>query len=379
MTDLSPPALQPAIDQLLSSGKLGVVLLDKRRQVEACFGVLATWVPLDCDACEAMPFLIGYEDMLDAVSRGEEKGFDLPNLGLIDAKGPPSNVLSIQAFPKKGEHGVVLYIQDATDMATLEQRVLQQRNELALAERALRQATLEAEAASRTKSAFLANVSHELRTPLNVIIGNAEILSSGAERDHPREDFALYVKDIYDNGHYLMDLINDLLDLSKAEAGRMDLVEEEVDLADLVAETLALAKALPFAKRLSFVQRMESPPILLHADRRRLKQVMLNLLSNASKFTPDGGEIIVHAHTGDDGLVLKVKDNGIGIAVQDLARLNEPFVQLTSSGNSIGGTGLGLHLVKTMVKLHQGHVEIESVPKAGTCVTLTFPMARVVR
>jgi signal transduction histidine kinase len=370
-------SLGSAIERLIDAGALGIVLLDSKLRVVARHGTLVEWVPLDLAVGEALPFLVGYEDVLEAVGRGRDESFHLAKIRLSGVERGETSVYSIHAFASVETDGVLLLFQDATEVAMLEQRVLQQRNELALTQKALNRAKLDAESANRAKSAFLANVSHELRTPLNVIIGDAEILRDQTPAGMDSAELETYLSDIHDSGLFLLELINDLLDLSKAEAGRMELIEEAVDVGDLIAEAVAMAEALPYAKGLEFTQVVEPAHITLLADGRRLKQVLLNLLSNAAKFTPEGGRVTVEASVGDGHFTIWVSDTGSGIAAEDLERLTEPFVQLARSADGPAGTGLGLHLVKTFVELHGGQISMASEPGGGTTVTLRFPPERL--
>jgi signal transduction histidine kinase len=372
------PAMELAVERLLASGMLGIVVLDSGQRTVTRHGTLVDWVPLDCIVSEALPFLVGYENVLDAVSSGREDSLHLPKIGLAGDGGNLSSVFSVHAYPIGHGEGVLLLFHNVTEVAALEQRVLQHRNELALTEQALRRAKLEAELANRAKSAFLANVSHELRTPLNVIIGNAEILSGLDLSNLEPGEREGYVLDIHDSGIYLLDMINDLLDLSKAEAGRIELIEEEVDLARIVDEALSMVSIQPYATGLTFKQEIEPQPLALFADGRRVKQILLNLLTNAAKFTAAGGFVTVRAFRNQDrALAIQVIDTGIGIAQEDLAKLTEPFVQVVQADGSRRGTGLGLHLVRTLVELHGGTLALESVPGTGTTFTVSLPPERL--
>jgi PAS domain S-box-containing protein len=244
----------------------------------------------------------------------------------------------------------------------------------------LRRAKDEAEAANRTKSAFLANMSHELRTPLNAIIGFAEIMRDellgplGA--DHYRE----YAADIHQSGKHLLDLINDILDLSKVEAGRLELHEEDCDVPELLAASLRLMNERAHASDLRIEQRFPVRLPLLRADARSLKQILLNLVSNAIKFTPSGGRIVISAEAGPDAFRLTIADSGIGMTVDGVRKALEAFGQVDSSlSRRYEGTGLGLPLTRALVELHGGRLEIESALGEGTRVTAAFPGARIIR
>jgi signal transduction histidine kinase len=244
---------------------------------------------------------------------------------------------------------------------------------------ALRQAKEQAEAANGAKSEFLANMSHELRTPLHAIIGFAELI-----RDHPFDPkdarCADYARDIHASGRHLLDLINDVLDMSKIEMGHYTLNEENVDLQDVVRACANMLALRAMEGRVA-VSRGEFACVHLRADRRALKQVMLNLLTNAVKFTPPGGRVRVGASLATDGgLVAVVADTGVGIGEAALPNLCEPFYQAdASSSRSHGGTGLGLAICNKLVKLHGGSLRIESQRGLGTVVSVRFPRERVVR
>ena len=369
-----------ALRHLMESGILGIVLLDLDCTVVGRFGRLVDWVDEACGAPEAIPFLVGYEDVLARLSRGEQDSFFLPNVTWWDGSRAQSRVYSVNAFADGDGASITLLFQDSTKIADLEQRVLQQRNLLALAQEELQRQTDRAQAANRAKSAFLANISHELRTPLNVIIGNAEILRDQDTATLTPDQVGTYLADIQDCGTYLLELINDLLDLSKAEAGKLDLEEDQVPLSDVIEDCRNVTAALPFAKGLAFQVEVAPPRAVLLADRRRVKQMLLNLLSNAAKFTPEGGRISITSELDDGGdLILRIVDTGIGIAAEDLEEITQPFVQVSGPGSGRHqGTGLGLHMVRTLIELHGGTMEIESRPDAGTSVSLRFPAARLV-
>ena len=235
-----------------------------------------------------------------------------------------------------------------------------------------------AETSNRLKSEFLANMSHELRTPLNAILGFSEMI--GAEIGgavFPRH--RAYANDIHSAGAHLLSLINDILDLSKAEAGKLELRCERVDIAELIEECVRLVRgrAAEHDLRIRLAMGALSP---LFVDRLRVKQILLNLLSNAIKFTPKGGQVSVDATCEADGqLVIHICDTGIGIAPDMIALAFEPFRQVDSIlSRKFEGTGLGLPLVKTFVELHGGNVTIESALGKGTTVTVRFPQSRYV-
>jgi len=244
----------------------------------------------------------------------------------------------------------------------------------------LRAAKEAAEAASRAKTAFLANISHELRTPLNAIIGFSELMLNGARGPIGNADYRGYLKDIFDAGTDLLRLINEILDLSKAEAGKLELLEDTVDVVSVVRAVTRLVGPKADAAGLTLETNLPDTPPLLFCDRLKVKQILLNLLSNAVKFTEAGGKITVTMGTDPErGLFFAVRDSGIGIAPEDIPRVLQPFVQVDSALNrSHNGTGLGLPLAAAMVELHGGKLAIESEPGQGTTATAFFPAVRIV-
>jgi PAS domain S-box-containing protein len=251
-------------------------------------------------------------------------------------------------------------------------------------ELALAQAKAKADEANQAKSNFLATVSHELRTPLNALIGFSDIMRNrlfGSLGDSRYEEYAA---DIHASAEHLLSLINDLLDASKAEAGRLGLAEEEVDPVEVIDAALRLSREQARQCGVGLHEppclepgRAELPRLL--ADRQRLTQILLNLLSNAIKFTPNGGRVDIDARVDDDGsFVLEVRDTGIGIAEADIPKVMTPFVQADSSlSRRFNGTGLGLPLSKWLAELHGGHLHLDSRLGGGTTATVRLPKARV--
>ncbi|MGY8664500.1 ATP-binding protein [Bradyrhizobium sp. UFLA05-109] len=248
-----------------------------------------------------------------------------------------------------------------------------QTNELAdLAEKYQREKT-RAEEANQTKSKFLANMSHELRTPLNAIIGFSEVMGSGMFGELGNEKYQEYCQDILTSGHYLLEVINDILDMSKIEAGRMKLDMEELDLSRTLAESLRVVSGRAEDKNLTLDADIENI-ISVVADRRATKQIIVNLLSNAVKFTPDGGRIVVRSRQLEDKVVLMIADTGIGIAPHSLTRLGRPFEQVESQlTKTYHGSGLGLAIARSLAQLHGGSMRLRSKIDVGTVVRVTLP------
>src|SRR5712675_1501642 len=230
-----------------------------------------------------------------------------------------------------------------------------------------------AEEANQTKSKFLANMSHELRTPLNAIIGFSEIMGSGMFGTLGSEKYQEYCHDILTSGHYLLEVINDILDMSKIEAGRMKLDMESLDLSKTLAESLRVVSGRADDKNLVVSADIEGT-ISVVADRRAIKQIIVNLLSNAVKFTPDGGKVTVRSRLLRDSIVLMIADTGIGIAPHSLARLGRPFEQVESQlTKTYHGSGLGLAIARSLTNLHGGSMRLRSRLGTGTVVCVSLP------
>jgi len=232
----------------------------------------------------------------------------------------------------------------------------------------------ELEAASRHKSEFLASMSHELRTPLNAIIGFSEVLVERMFGDLNAKQ-AEYLQDIHASGQHLLSLINDVLDLSKIEAGRMELEPEAVDLVELLDSALNLMSERAERQGLTLAADIETGIETWVVDGRKIKQVLLNLLSNAIKFTPGGGQVEVQVrHTPEGSLEISVTDTGIGIAVHDQASIFEEFQQAGGSFlRKSEGTGLGLAVARRFVELHGGRIDLHSVLGQGSTLSITLP------
>ena len=234
-----------------------------------------------------------------------------------------------------------------------------------------------AEAANRIKSTFLANMSHELRTPLNAILGFSEVIKSELFGPVGHTRYREYAEHVHNSGVHLLDLINDVLDLSKIDAGRMELKESDFAVADLVEEAVTMVRGKAQGHCSLSVEMARILPVI-HADKRLIKQVLLNLLSNAIKFTPDGGQVTIRAAQDGGGVILEVADTGIGMDEQELETAFSPYGQVDSKiARQHQGTGLGLPISRALAQMHGGTLTAQSIKGHGTALTLRLPVSRI--
>ena len=269
------------------------------------------------------------------------------------------------ASPAKGE---------AADIVAVTRDI----SERKMHERALIDARDQAEAANRAKSRFLANMSHELRTPLNAIIGFSEVMTQEMFGPVGSPRYLDYARVINESGGHLLELINGILDMSKIEAGKFELCEEIFDLDEVATQAVRFVKLQSDRKGVALKTTIAPDAKSMFADKRGVKQILVNLVTNGVKFTPRGGEVRVVATRDARGLVITVSDTGVGIGAADLKRLGQPFEQVEGEHvRSQEGTGLGLALVKALATLHGGEVRLDSMLGEGTAVTVTLPHAAV--
>ena len=269
-------------------------------------------------------------------------------------------------------------VQERTvELATANRELQVEIAERRRAEINLRSAKEQAEVANRAKSEFLAMVSHELKTPLNAIIGFSDILANQTLGPMGKSQYLEYASDIRDSGHYLLKIINDILDLSRIESGNLTLIEEQVDLVSVVQSAVRLIRPRAEGAGLTLETEFPAGMLIVTADARAMKQILVNLLSNAVKFTPKSGRVTVSATLEAGRPTITVTDTGIGIPAKDLGRVCEPFVQVdTSLARRFEGTGLGLTLTKRLVDLHGGELVLRSTIGTGTTVIVRLPEER---
>ena len=247
------------------------------------------------------------------------------------------------------------------------------------AELQLREAKLNAESANKVKTQFLANMSHELRTPLNAVLGFIDIMRLELYGPLGHDKYRDYSQDIHASATHLLTLISDILDVSKIEAGKMDLAEDRIILADLADSCYKLMRHRAGENGVALSTELPDDLPDLDGDEVRVKQIVLNLLTNAIKFTPKGGKVVLAMdRTPDNAIVIRTEDTGIGIAPNDMAQILEPFGQAGDANNTVAheGVGLGLYLVKVLAEMHDGEIDIVSTVGEGTVVTVRFPASR---
>jgi signal transduction histidine kinase len=300
-----------------------------------------------------------------------------PSVPIIVLSGLDDETAALAAL----QEGAQDYLVKGQGDGHLISRAVRYASERKRAEALLIESKESAEAASRAKSEFLANMSHELRTPLNAIIGFSEILQMETLGPLGHTSYADYVRDIHDSGVHLLNIINEILDLSKIEVGRLTLNDAPMDVVAVVVACLRIVRERASTAGIRLVDDVMQGLPHLHADERMIKQVLLNLLSNAIKFTLRGGSVTVTAGLDDlDALFIRVTDTGIGIAPGDIPKAMQPFMQIDNSlQRKYSGTGLGLPLAKSMTELHGGKLVLESTVDVGTTITVQFPAERTTR
>ena len=238
----------------------------------------------------------------------------------------------------------------------------------------LKSALAAADAASKVKSEFLSAMSHELRTPLNAVIGFSEVIANQVFGPLGNERYREYAESIRGSGTHLLGLINDVLDMSRLNAGELKLSREELRVGDLIAEAVGVITLQAEASDVSLIEDVEPWLPAIHVDRRRMRQVLVNLLTNAVKFTPSEGTVRISGHRRGDNVAIEITDTGIGMAAHEIPKALERFSQVDGSlARKYEGVGLGLPLAKHLTELHGGWLELQSEPGTGTTVTVILP------
>jgi len=338
----------------------------------------------------AMVRMLGFEDELELITRISNSANQLyvdpqRRQEFVDRATEKGAVTDFEAEVRRRDGATIWVsltaraVRDARGRVIAFQGTAQDVTDRHRAEEALRQAKEQADMANRAKSEFLANMTHELRTPLNAIIGFSEIIGNQGLGPISNPAYAEYAQDIHESGRMLLDLINDILDLSKIESGRKELNERTVDIPRVVRTSLRLVRERALKGGVTLQTDLAEPLPPVRADEVALKQILSNLLSNAVKFTPTGGIVTAGALVAEDGrLLLFVRDTGIGMRAEDIPKAMEPFRQIEGSlSRNAGGVGLGLPLVRALVDLHGGELVLESAPGEGTVARVLLPAERL--
>jgi cell cycle sensor histidine kinase DivJ len=352
--------------------------LDREGRPEAVFGTAPEGLDpeqltkglIEAASSEDRPAI--YAALCEALDHGAGEAVFRP-------AGAPERTFQL-ALRKRGDDGLSAVVHDITaatqrdaglqaEHGSHDDRVQAAEQRVAEAEAA----RAEAEASAAAKSRFLANMSHELRTPLNAIMGFSDIMRARMFGELTPK-YGEYAELIHESGGHLLDLINDVLDMSKIEAERYALTLETFDARDAITAAMRLVRLQADEAGIQLRALMPPEPLTVEADRRAVKQIVLNLVSNALKFTPSGGSVTVTARARGDDLEMVVADTGAGIAPEDLERLGRPYEQAGDAGRRAQGTGLGLSLVKALAGLHGGAMSIESAVGEGAAVTVRMPV-----
>jgi len=358
-------SLQP--DLLTETLGIVAVQLDDDLVVTEVHGVIEGLSPGD-DIRDSMPVLYGLEEAL----AGAEVDIAMP---LIQTGRNNDEPVSLHIRRDPVTKRLWLFRRDVSEESTIHRQLVQNHNSLSLAQAELVKARDAAREADRTKTAFLANVSHELRTPLHVIIGGASILSKTGDRRPDAEEVLEYAADIHESGILLLQLVDDLIDLSRSETGDLTLYEEPCDLCAIATGIVSLCRDLPEARGTRIDSAVPADRVGLTGDARRLKQVLLNLISNALKAVAGLADARIVITVDPNGPRLIVADNGPGMTAEELTIARQPFGQPRAAVRA-KGAGLGLAIVHRLVALHGGDLVIETAPNQGLKAVVTFDPAR---
>ena len=388
---------------ILENLACGLILLDSQQTILSLNHWMKSHSTLDATSYEGQNFFDIFPDMkntqldksIEAAIRYGIKSFLTPDINLnplplytseivgqtIGQNNPPlSHAITIIPMQQSSGKSLCLLQIEKLNNTVKNGLFYEQSLRLHTEAETIKQSTQSIEKANQAKSEFLALMSHELRTPLNAIIGFADILKDEILGPHSISQYQDYSKDISEAGNHLLKLINDILDISKIDSEKYSLHEEVVDVSEVVRSAGHVLQMQITQNNQNFSIAFPDDLPDLKVDSRSLKQMVINLLSNAVKFTPDGGSIKVDiSHTTQDGMVIAIIDNGVGVAPHEISHIMQPFTQSeTNTIHQQQGTGLGLTLVKKMVELHGGAIEMTSQIGLGTTVSLTFPNERVI-
>jgi signal transduction histidine kinase len=370
MDNETQQALLVGASQMIASGDITLVLVDATGHITAQEGALAKPDNLMKPVTEALPFLVGLEDQMAAVAKGKAPSICLPRLAVVQPSehGP---VTTVHLFAR-GRDRLGIVLQDISGLVHLERQVLQQRNELALAQSAMERATREAIDANSAKSEFLMRLSQELRTPLNAILGFTDLLTSSSTDPVSAEQRG-FLDDIAHSGRQVLAMVDDLLDLSRVEAGRLPIERQLIDLGLLAREVEELMEPSAHAQGIRYATNVPDG-IQFTGDPRLCRQILINLVRNAIKATQPGGTVTVSADLTGDWLEIVVADTGVGMSAEE-ARLALAAFGPMRVGAGIG-SGLGLPLTVRFVEAHGGTFALDSEPGVGTKARVSLPLRR---
>ncbi|MDY0871494.1 PAS domain S-box protein [Dongia rigui] len=377
-------ASEARLSAILDTAMVGILTVDHRFRIiafnaeaEVIFGYRADEVlgqPIDCLIPVSQRSV--HSRHVAAFAEGQSTHMAMRNWREVNGLRKDGSLVPLMAGLSKvtveGVTTMTVIFRDMTDISDAEREQVRLTNERALE-------LLKAETANLAKSKFLATMSHELRTPLNAIIGFSALMRSETFGPINNPTYSEYVADINTSGTHLLSLINDILDLSRIEAGRFEYELQPLDPTLLLHEAGSLLKSLAIEKSVELVDPDSAPLPSIHADRRATHQILTNIIGNAIKFTNAGGRVLLQAESADDGMVaLCVSDNGRGIPAEKIAELGQPFVQLGSAHTrDQGGTGLGLAICKSLARGMGGSISLESEVGQGTTVRLLLPRERL--
>jgi len=360
------------LDSIFENLPVGLLIKDQDHVIERANRTYLSWygVALEKMVGNRFDHIEGFQSDTDARIMNAQEDEVLATGKLVNREverylldGKP-HMLSISKFPVFDREGRITKVGSVTIDLT----------DIAKAEEAMRDALSEAEEATRAKSQFIATMSHEFRTPLNAIIGFSEMLKEEYFGPLGARNYKEYAGDINGSGRHMLDLVNDILDFSAIEASKRQMEMEVFSFDEILRDSIRNVERQLAEKGLHLKREVPDDLAPMYADKRSIYQIMLNLLTNAVKFTNPGGSITVHAECDDERFTFSVSDTGIGIDASQLDTITEPFAQTHSNAHIAGtGTGLGLTIVKSLVEAHKGTLVIDSVLGEGTSVTISLP------
>ncbi|MDH5749215.1 MAG: HAMP domain-containing histidine kinase [Rhodospirillales bacterium] len=376
MTSVLSDMIIDATENLYQTGILGLVLLDKDFNIVDSHGILVDWIDVGSPAVEVFPFLIGYDDEFEEIKSRKRESLLLPNVSFMADTSHGQKVFSIHLTARPSDDGLALLVQDATSVAAMEQKILQQRNELALAERALKKAKAAAEEANLEKSRFLTQMSHDLKTPMNAILGFSQLLETDMNIPLAPEHMEC-IGHIHRAGNHLLDIINGILDLARIESGKVSLNIQNLSIREILNDCLPIAKTLGEKRNIELIDNTRGRNFpLVRSDRTRLIQILLNFLSNGIKYNREGGSVVIDSHSTAMGkLRISVSDTGKGIAKHLFASIFQPFNRLGEENSMTEGTGVGLAIAKLLAERMEGEVGFESKVGEGSTFWIDLPVA----